>query len=585
MLAMSRHLSWFHHRGAVFLYHDLIGYLIEMSPDLQEFVQWFGEGKTADAAEEAFGRTFGLEQVRQFTGVFADHACLLPPGTDELAALGDFYPVRGRWALGYTNPQGELRLVLGRSPETPQRIVVLEPWQAILWRLIDGEKTCTQIARELAGRTLDELEPDGDRAAHDIRALRRTLQSIASWTHSEVQWLRNSRQPMSFFAGSARAPSYLTSTMPYPRVDGPVASDPFEEGGIFDLRAYHRETIADADAQFDEVETTLSHLFRIPHPALGGATYASRMAEVLVGNRLLHPGTEVVVEVGGGTGIFAAALLDALRADHADVYAAMRYGVVEISPALQASQRARLASHADRVDLLQADGEELDLAPESVDLLISNEVIADFRTARVRRADFDDDPPVGLAADEASDPDAAAMLVDFEVPLEDAPEVFHVNIGAMRFVQSAHRVLRPGGAALITEFGDLHRYPVESTHLDHPEFSIHFGHLKHVAERVGFICEVVDVVDMLGFNPDVMVLSSTRTWFRNLIHLASAYGVSLDKIAWTPVLLAQACGDRLDIRRVEYLTWQPVGERVMGLLPREFKAMLLRKKSADTARP
>jgi len=33
-LRRSRHLSWFAHMGAVYLFHDLYGYLMEMSPDI-----------------------------------------------------------------------------------------------------------------------------------------------------------------------------------------------------------------------------------------------------------------------------------------------------------------------------------------------------------------------------------------------------------------------------------------------------------------------------------------------------------------------------------------------------------------------
>ncbi len=581
MLRVSKHLSWFTHRGAVYLYHDLYGYLMEMSADLMDFVQWFGDGRPLAAALETFTDTFGEEQVRQFVGVFGDHGCLVAPEADEWAPLLDYYPVRGRWAVAAGNAEGEVRVVAGRSPEATPRIVSLSPWQVILWRLVDGERTCAQLAQALAEYTADELPPDADRAAHNAQAIKRTLACIAGWTHSEVQWTRLSRQPMSFFDGQGKPPAYLSSTMPYPRVHGALPSDPFEENGIFDLRDYHRQGIDDADVQFDEVETTLSHLFRVPHPALGGATYASRMADALVNRGLATADTQAMVEVGGGTGLFAAGLLDTMRSAHPTIYDGLHYTIVDISPILQESQRSHVADHVATVALLQADGEALELPPESVDLLLSNEVIADFRTARVRRADLDDDPPVGVAADEGepTEPEAAEVLIKYEVPLHDAPEAFCINLGAMRFLEGVHRVLRPGGAALITEFGDLHRYPVESTHLDHPEYSIHFGHLQHVAQKLGFAVEIVDVLDLLGFDPDVMVLSSTRTWFRNLVHLAAAHGIALSKIAWTPDMLHQACGKRLDIRRIEYLTWRPVGERVMGLVPREFKAMVLRKGS------
>ena len=35
-LRRSHHLSWFTHMGAVYLFHDLYGYLMEMSPDIAD---------------------------------------------------------------------------------------------------------------------------------------------------------------------------------------------------------------------------------------------------------------------------------------------------------------------------------------------------------------------------------------------------------------------------------------------------------------------------------------------------------------------------------------------------------------------
>src|SRR5690606_5234750 len=87
--------------------------------------------------------------------------------------------------------------------------------------------------------------------------------------HSDVQALKLSMMPWSVYAKRpAMAPAYLASTMPYARW-APGAPVPAAAA----LDAYHRDQIADADAQFDHLETTLSHLLRVPHPALGGRTY------------------------------------------------------------------------------------------------------------------------------------------------------------------------------------------------------------------------------------------------------------------------------------------------------------------------
>ena len=47
VLRRSAFLSTFAHQGAVYLYHDLYGYLLQMSPDLIEFLDQFAEPRTA----------------------------------------------------------------------------------------------------------------------------------------------------------------------------------------------------------------------------------------------------------------------------------------------------------------------------------------------------------------------------------------------------------------------------------------------------------------------------------------------------------------------------------------------------------
>lgn len=579
MLDVSAHLSWFSHRGAVYLYHDLWGYIMQMSPDLQEFLLWFRGGREEMAAKQRYGDAFGVEQVETFIAIFRDHGCLVRPGTDEIAALSHAIPVRARWTLSYVKDDGSVVVVAGRSPEATPRLVTLDPWESQLWLRIDGEQSCEQLASAMAGPLQDEMMlDDGEGVAAWEEAMARVVRCVATWTQSELQWTRLSKQPMSFFGGASPRPPYLDSTMPYERLDGAVAPDPFEKDGLFDLRDYHSKQIEDAAAQFDEVETTLSHLFRVPHPALGGQTYAQRMTAALVQMGLLGPQTSAVAEVGGGTGFFARGLLETLSAEHPEVMAGLSYRVVDISPALQASQRTQLAAFEPHVELVTDDGERLgSLADGSLDLLISNEVIADLRTATVRRCDLTGEAPSEEAGEDPTPAEALETLRRHQVPVDDAPDRFCVNLGAMHMLESIARVLRPGGAAVLTEFGDKYRYPVESTHLDHPEYSIHFGHLEHVATRLGLQAEVLELMVLLKMDPDVMTLSSTRTWYRNLCWLAAGYGVQLPKIAWTPELLHEALGGQLDLRRLHLLSWHPVGERVMGLVPREFKALVVRK--------
>ena len=163
------------------------------------------------------------------------------------------------------------------------------------------------------------------------------------------------------------------------------------------------------------------------------------------------------------------------------------------------------------------------------------------------------------------------------LPVDDAPEVFWLNFGALRFVEELARVLRPGGAAVLVEFGGLARYPVESTHLAHSEFSIHFGHLRHAAERAGLEVEITDIMDFLAMRGDVRVLATTRTFFECLRALLARRGVSLQKVAYGERQFRDLVEPRLGGGALEGLVFKPVRERALGLHPPEFHVAILRK--------
>jgi len=134
---------------------------------------------------------------------------------------------------------------LGRSPGAAG---VLDPDETRIWDALDGHKRLIEL-----------------RHHHDNNKL---IALVRRLVHHGVQALKMSMMPWSVYAKRpAMAPAYLASTMPYPswRPGTPVPPAPA-------LDSYHRQAIGDADVQFDHQETTLSHLLRIPHPALAALT-------------------------------------------------------------------------------------------------------------------------------------------------------------------------------------------------------------------------------------------------------------------------------------------------------------------------
>jgi hypothetical protein len=163
------------------------------------------------------------------------------------------------------------------------------------------------------------------------------------------------------------------------------------------------------------------------------------------------------------------------------------------------------------------------------------------------------------------------------VVVDDAPEPFYLQTGALDMIARIARWLAPGGTAVVTEFGDVTAWPRLSSQLDHPELSTHFGHLAQAARGAGLTANVEFVIDLLDFDRTLQGLATTRSQFRALRALAADAGVELAKIGYTPELLAQAVGDKLDLGAIGDLRWDKIEDRLMGLVPHEFKALVLKR--------
>lgn len=311
-------------------------------------------------------------------------------------------------------------------------------------------------------------------------------------------------------------------------------------------RAHHRTDALSARRRFDEVECTVSHLLRLPHPALRGLRYGEALLQGIA-RRGLFPGPDGVLEIGGGAGHIAEA---AWRGD-AGPYTGSRWISLDLSPALLRTQRRRvLAVGADRSSVprgpharwsaVRADAVALPLRSRSFcGLILANEVLAD------------------LAVHQG------------------------VNVGAAQLVREAARVLAPGGGAVLTEFGgDFPPSPVQLTSGfragEHTEWSIDFRQLRAVAADAGLEIDEVPLPELVGADLDVRCASYTDLWrlrrFVDCEVFAAPAEVVRRRYPWLSRLLA------LELPRLGSPRWPDAG--ASGGFAQLFRALLLRQRRA-----
>ncbi|HEX5057816.1 MAG TPA: SAM-dependent methyltransferase [Kofleriaceae bacterium] len=543
-LRRSRHLSWFAHMGAVYLFHDLYGYLMEMSPDIAQMIESFSDGVDTEETIAYYQGKFGDADPRQFVDVLASHAVLVDPAEDEIEALWAFVPLKAKWNVWQRRDD---RLTLWTAwGDKPEQQIFLDEEETKIWDAFAGEKRLIEMRHHY----------DNDKLLRLVRRL----------THSDVQALKLSMMPWSIYAKRpALAPAYLSSTMPYARWQPGTQVPP-----AVSLTDYHVHDITKADEQFDHQETTLSHLLRIPHPALANRTYGQALADALLARNAIPQATVRVLEIGAGLGYVARHVIDRLRESGRTV----AYTIVELSPALAAAQRERLDSDA---TWIEGDALNVALPDGAFDVILSNEMVGDLPAKQLSRVDIG----LELAGTGTADRDkvrAIAPLAD-AVNLDDAPEPFYLQTGAFELVNKIARWLAPGGTAVVTEFGDANAWPKLSTQLDHPELSTHFGHLQQIARADGLEASIEFVIDLLDFDRSQQGLATTRSHFRALRALATHAGVELPKIGYTRELLAHTVAGKLDLATVGDLRFDRIEDRLMGLVPHEFKALLANKPS------
>ncbi len=477
------------------VFHRLTGEILEPSERVRSMLLAAKLGSGTALSEDIFD-SLGSDgtQLRQLV----QHQFLIPDGFDPLTPLLDQYVTRPiqNPSLAYRSRDGEWTLVRTSmehticSPKRDELPAIVEeklsPLAADILLMADGTRTLREIFSENNEfRVAINFLTSQERQLIKFTARQEDLDNPFSWANIV---------PRNLYHSDRR-------DQPHPASSNETIID------------FHLNGIEDASWEFDVIEATVNHCFRFPHEALGGLDYGSRFClftltpEVVP---LLNNSHRLeVLEVGGGTGSFARAFINQAASLNGTV---INYHILDLSPALMENQRKILSELLPESRHFQQDATRFDIPGHTFDLIISNEVIADFPVAPVQRKNGN------------WEGEGASYLDKYDLPVKDAPDSFVVNAGVFRFIERAWKHLNPGGTLIVSEYGGEQLYPIQLYHLNHEEFSIHFGHVAACATRVGFQCRLMTLKEFLGFDDEVLVLNGREEHLLCLNHVLKSYG-------------------------------------------------------------
>jgi SAM-dependent methyltransferase len=489
------------------VFHRLTGMILEPSKTVRSMLSATRSGSRTSLSENDFNNLSGdRAQLSQLV----QQEFLIPEGHDPLASLLNYYVARpiqnpavmyrsttGEWILVRTSM--EHTVYSRKQDELPE--IIEEKLSSLIAGILlmaDGTRTLQQIFSALRGANGGSVLEDSE--------FRTAIDFLTSQERQLIKFtlrLEDLDHPFTFVNIVPRN-LYHSERKDQPRPDSSTEA-------IID---FHLHGIEDASWEFDQIEPTVNHCFRFPHEALGGLDFGSRFCLSTLKPQVVplmncSPLLEVL-EVGGGTGSFARSFIKQAASLNSN---RVNYHILDLSPALMENQRKFLSELLSESRHFQQNATEFDLPGHTFDLIISNEVIADFPVASVQRKN-----------DNEFEGDGAYYVDKYGLSEKDAPDSFVVNSGAFRFIERAWKHLKPGGTLIVTEYGSEQKYPARSFNLNHDEYTIHFGHLAACAAKMGFQCRLLTLKEFLDFDDDVLVLNGREEHLLCLNHVLQNYG-------------------------------------------------------------
>ncbi len=504
--------------------HRLTGEVLQPNERVRSLLLACHTGHPISLSEEQLNR-LGADgiQLRQLMA----HEFLVPENYDPLARYANWLVARPiqNPAITYRSREGNLIVVrtsmnqlsfaprLGELPEVIEE--ELSPEVARVFDLVDGTRTLTEIFRM--------LRPENATSLADDILFMRAIEFLTIQDRQLIKFTSRSEDLADPYKPVNTVPRNLYQSHRWKGAPSDSSKSTVD---------FHSEGIEDAWWEFDQIESTVNHAFRFPSEVLAGLDYGSRFCVAALGSEVLTAKGRAnpieVLEVGGGTGTFARSFIQQASSEKTRPQPLeVNYHILDVSPALLQNQRQLLADLLPPSRHFQQDATVFELPEHQFDLIICNEVVADFFTARVERGQ----PHVDAAQAEGSangwQGDGAYYIERYGLPTEGAPDSFLVNAGALLFLEQAWKHLVPGGTLVISEYGGVNRYPAQAYHLNHEEFSIHFGHLAAGAAKLGFTSRILSLKEFLQMDFDVPVLSGREEHLICLNHVFHRFGLSL----------------------------------------------------------